>query len=475
MELRRKQAARVTGFKGMQQEQVHERHARRWQFQVAGLGLILVSIFLVTIYYPDLPEPPSVVGEEGVGEDYFGGAADIGIGSDRFLVDAAGGNQSQVGGRSVETAVSHGTFPTSASSFEAKTAARKGNPTIGNLEVILPPEKGGKVHGQAIAKPFNFEYDGGERGFGAYALPKQCKARGVLLLAHGCGGSATDFFDECGGSESQQEKCIGQPVERHLVLTSLAQGLAVVAISSSDRDNSRCWSFDDVGMVKDGLANLRKLEPDISELPLLAIGASSGGSFVSMLAASFKSDDPLRVRSVAVQIMGVSPRDLEASGAATVMWHMPRDGGIGSIVERNVAKLKEMNKQPWMEVLCEPLSVGPDFFSRWSHKIDEATSKDIVGALTEAGFLDGEGKLTKDPRKNPEWRKALESRVEAVKSGAVSLVADASPVPELLNTAYGVHSWCTEGADRVLAFLVKHGGVDPVTSCKGSEGAQSRR
>jgi hypothetical protein len=473
MELRRKQAARVTGNKGMQQEQLRDevRHATRRQLQVAGLGLILVSIFLVTMYYPDLPEPPSVVGEEGVEEDSGGavGSSDLVVG-----VDAAGGNQSQVGGRSVETAVSRGISPTSTSSSDTKMAARKENPDVGNLQVMLSPEKGGKVHGQAIAKPFHFEYDGGEQGFGAYALPKQCRARGVLLLAHGCGGSATDFFDECGGSESQQ-KCIGQPVERHLVMTSLAQGLAVVAISSSDRDMSRCWSLQDVGMVKDGLAKLRKMEPDISELPLLAIGASSGGSFVSMLAASFKSDDPLRVRSVAVQIMGVRPRELEASSAATVMWHMPRDGGIGSIVKGNVAKLKEMNKQPWMEVLCEPLSIGPDFFSRWSHKIDEAASKDIVGALTEAGFLDGGGKLTKDPRQNPEWRKALESKVAAVKSGVVSLIADASPVPELLNTAYGVHSWCTEGADRVLAFLMKHGGVGPVTSCQGTEGAQSRR
>lgn len=58
--------------------------------------------------------------------------------------------------------------------------------------------------------------------------------------------------------------------------------------------------------------------------------------------------------------------------------------------------------------------------------------------------------------------------MRAIKNGKLGLEADASSVPELLNTAYAAHSWCTEGLkDEVLPFLMKHAGLGGATAGAG--------
>ncbi len=60
---------------------------------------------------------------------------------------------------------------------------------------------------------------------------------GVLLTFHGCGHGAVDFFPKSAGCP----KCIGLAEEVNITRTALARGLALVAVSSADRDGSRCW------------------------------------------------------------------------------------------------------------------------------------------------------------------------------------------------------------------------------------------
>jgi hypothetical protein len=61
----------------------------------------------------------------------------------------------------------------------------------------------------------------------------------VIFLAHGCSHGAVDFWPK----SSACPKCIGLPEERTIVKAALRRGYMVVAISSMDRANSRCWSM----------------------------------------------------------------------------------------------------------------------------------------------------------------------------------------------------------------------------------------
>ncbi|CAK8561517.1 unnamed protein product [Lathyrus sativus] len=108
-----------------------------------------------------------------------------------------------------------------------------------------------------------------------WQVPESPKS--FLFLAHGCNGKAINFWDK----SSECPDCVGLPEGRLLVPHGLAEGFVVITISSA----RRCWSYgnNEVLIVKDILEwwiGERKLE----KLPLVALGASSGGYFVSLLA-----------------------------------------------------------------------------------------------------------------------------------------------------------------------------------------------
>lgn len=153
---------------------------------------------------------------------------------------------------------------------------------------------------------------------------KPAKPTGVLFAAHGCGHAATDWFPkgpDCAG-------CTGLPEELNITAAALARGLALVAMTSADRD-SGCWAVDpgsnDIAAVRaphaaglghccprpnclpacqaaqgapyvltaprrsrrQAKAVFAKLLPreGLGGLPLYAFGASSGGAFVLALGA----------------------------------------------------------------------------------------------------------------------------------------------------------------------------------------------
>lgn len=100
--------------------------------------------------------------------------------------------------------------------------------------------------------------------------------KAVLFIAHGCHRKASDFWDK---SPSCPE-CTGLPEERVLVRTALSKSFAVITVSSS----ATCWSFGkEKRIVRDVIKTWIK-KHDLERLHLVALGASSGGYFVSALA-----------------------------------------------------------------------------------------------------------------------------------------------------------------------------------------------
>lgn len=309
-------------------------------------------------------------------------------------------------------------------------------------------------------------------------MPPQPLA-GVLLLAHGCSHSATDFWPPSPGCAA----CLGLPEERRLVAAALADRLLAVAVSSADRQGSRCWqpSVDAprVGAVLDKLlARLKVPRPT----PLFALGASSGGAFVAALPRLI----PRPVAAVVVQIMAADPARLLLGGdqgggrgggdgllqqgpsasklASTLapyppsLWiHMPRDERMAAGVAATVAGLSSAGRVA-VALPVLPLAVADAFFSDRIPGIDAAASAAAVAALRAAGLLNSTGYLVDDPRRSG-WRDALAPLARRLRGD--TLEPDASAVAEELNVAWARHEITADFVQATSAFLRAHGGLAP--------------
>eukprot|EP01035_Chromulina_nebulosa_P029950 gene29950-39762_t len=147
-------------------------------------------------------------------------------------------------------------------------------------------------------------------------------------------------------------QCIGLPVEREIVLEALRHDILPVALSSSNRAH-KCWTGRDVPVASRLIAHIytRYLHSDYS-IPLYLLGASSGGSFVGMLAQS-KSTKP-KVSAICVQIMALNNY---SSLPPSLFVLMTRDAATLRHVEKNAAHLKDFSI-----LRVEEKPITPTFF-----------------------------------------------------------------------------------------------------------------
>eukprot|EP00416_Gambierdiscus_australes_P025496 CAMPEP_0171066192 /NCGR_PEP_ID=MMETSP0766_2-20121228/7280_1 /TAXON_ID=439317 /ORGANISM="Gambierdiscus australes, Strain CAWD 149" /LENGTH=339 /DNA_ID=CAMNT_0011522347 /DNA_START=48 /DNA_END=1067 /DNA_ORIENTATION=+ len=270
--------------------------------------------------------------------------------------------------------------------------------------------------------------------------------KGLLFVAHGCNHQATDFFTHIGkdgwelpGCKSSNfGTCLGLPEERQLVQTARKRGYLVVAVSSGF---STCWSFHDTQRVERALRHVLEKEGlSPNSTPVLATGASSGGSFMGPLA-----EGALRVqlRCVAPQI---SDADFEAFVPA-IFVHMPRDQRTAERVQRRLEELRSRGSRV-AELRVEPVAVDVALLSK---AVASEQAKALVRALKESGHLDADGLLLRDPRLS-NWRGALRTLALALGD---SLVADESPIAEMLNVAWAKHELVGRYTDQILDFCEK--------------------
>lgn len=111
-----------------------------------------------------------------------------------------------------------------------------------------------------------------------WQIPDSPKA--VLFIAHGCNGRAVNFWDR---SPSCQ-KCVGLPEERLIVLNALSRKFAVLTVSSA----GNCWTMGDERLLVRDIIRWWVGNNKLDKLPIVALGASSGGYFVSALATDLK-------------------------------------------------------------------------------------------------------------------------------------------------------------------------------------------
>lgn len=213
--------------------------------------------------------------------------------------------------------------------------------------------------------------------------------------------------------------------------------MLVVAVSSVDRAGSRCWSGDDVGRVVHVLNHVLSTLLSSKNVPLFALGASSGGAFVASLPP--RLPPPLRLSALVVQIMAANLEPEAARSYPPSLWiHMPRDARMAAGVAESLRVLRNASRVV-EEIRVEPLPLGSFYFSHRIAGFPPNASIAVFTALRGAGLINDAGFLVDDPRRT-EWRAALWDRgLNASQLGGDTLAPDASPIAEELNVAWAGH------------------------------------
>lgn len=240
---------------------------------------------------------------------------------------------------------------------------------------------------------------------------------GILLFAHGCNHAGSDMWPN---DSKTCPSCLGLPEEQRIREIFLRRSWAVIAISSlaATQNGAGCWDLsaeipgqDDLTSVPEIMKIITKREQKLKQLPIYALGASSGGGFVLLLPRT------MHLKGIIAEIMAVPSQELEQaqqgkggfSHPPTVFMHMPRDTRIAPVVADDVAVL-ESRGIPAMEVKVGPQAVTPEFLYEHSQgRIGYEMAVGIVGALRNGKFINEEGMLLEDPRRtHDKWTAAVE-------------------------------------------------------------------
>uniref|UniRef100_A0A0D9V5L5 Uncharacterized protein n=1 Tax=Leersia perrieri TaxID=77586 RepID=A0A0D9V5L5_9ORYZ len=287
--------------------------------------------------------------------------------------------------------------------------------------------------GQALLSP-TVGSIGGARAI--WELPAS-PARAVLFVAHGCHCRPENFWPpspRCPG-------CVGLPEDVAITERALRRRFAVLALASA-RD---CWSMgQEVSAAKRGIQTWTS-QNGLGDLPVAALGASSGGYFVSRLAAE--------MRFAAVVLM-IAEGSFGAGGVPAgyppaMFLHMPKDHRRAALVERN-SKMLQRNGVEVKELKSMELPLTPTILSERILGLNRGLSEMIWRVLKEEGFVDERGFMRKDGRATP-WKDAV------VKRGFWDQVSPwAEHIQEELNLAYGYHEMTSLHTDEMFDWIEEH-------------------
>uniref|UniRef100_A0A803RBE1 Uncharacterized protein n=1 Tax=Cannabis sativa TaxID=3483 RepID=A0A803RBE1_CANSA len=268
-----------------------------------------------------------------------------------------------------------------------------------------------------------------------WQVPNSPKA--VLFLAHGCDGQALNFWDK----SPDCSNCIGLPEERLIVLHALSRKFAVLTISSA----GRCWSMGKEIMIAKDTIRWWVEKQGLEKLPLVAMGASSGGYFVSVLATE------LDFSSIALMIAeGVFERiETKENYPPTMFVHMPKD----SIRQRKIDKTMELIRHKGAEVAeikCMEFALSPQFLADRIPGIDHSVSAKLFELFKLKGFVDENGYMRNDGRKT-RWKKSVKED-ESISIDEHLL----HPIQEELNLAFAFHEMTSLAFEQILDWFESH-------------------
>ncbi|KAE8655804.1 protodermal factor 1-like [Hibiscus syriacus] len=268
-----------------------------------------------------------------------------------------------------------------------------------------------------------------------WQIPDSPKA--VLFLAHGCSGRAVNFWDR----SPNCPKCVGLPEERLIVLHALARKFAVLTISSA----GRCWTFGEERLIVKDIITWWVNRQNLEKLPLVALGASSGGYFVSAIA------NDLKFSSITLMIAEglFDHMDIKEDYPPTLFVHMPKDlhrqQKITEFME--VLRNKGVNVA---EIECTELPLSPTFLSDRIPGLDQTVSARLFHLFREKGFVDENGYMKQDGRAT-RWKGYLQgSKTNFLEKHLVH------PVEEELNLAFAFHEMSSLQSEEIFKWFESH-------------------
>ncbi|XP_004243232.1 uncharacterized protein [Solanum lycopersicum] len=268
-----------------------------------------------------------------------------------------------------------------------------------------------------------------------WQIPDSPKA--ILFLAHGCNGKAANFWDR----SPKCPNCVGLPEERLIVLNALARRFAVLAVSSA----GRCWSIEEERLIVKDIIEWWVVKQKVQSLPIVALGASSGGYFVSVLATD------LRFSSITIMIAeGVFDRmDIPKSYPPTLFVHMPKDKRRSVRIARYLTLLQGKGIDV-AEVKCMEFALSPNLLSDRIPGLDLATSVKLYSLFQEKDFVDTKGFMRNDGR-TIQWKEALKEREIILPDKSI-----ANHIQEEMNLAFAYHEMTSLQSEQIFNWFETH-------------------
>ncbi|XP_054790185.1 uncharacterized protein LOC129295671 [Prosopis cineraria] len=268
-----------------------------------------------------------------------------------------------------------------------------------------------------------------------WQMPESPKA--VLFLAHGCNGRAINFWDQ----SLECPNCVGLPEERLLVLNGLARQFAVITISSA----GRCWTLNEEVLIVKNIINWWISERKLDKLPLVALGASSGGYFVSVLA------NIMKLSSIVLMIAEgtFGQINVKKDYPPTLFVHMPKDLYRQQKIDEYVEIFKDKGVD--VDVIeCMEFPLSPNTLADRIPGLDRSVSARLFEFFQEKGFIDEKGYMKNDGRAL-NWKRALQEKK------SLSLDKNLFPhIQEELNLAFAFHEMTSVHSDQIFKWFESH-------------------
>lgn len=236
------------------------------------------------------------------------------------------------------------------------------------------------------------------------------------------------------------------------MIKALRASYAVIAISSQED----CWRKADSERVKVVLESwIDRL--GLVELPLLGLGASSGGYFISKFAKVMKFD------AIVVMIAEGSFQNVRNSSYPPVLFvHMVKDEMIADRIREIIPVLRKAGVQA-DEIQCKEANITENFFSKRIPYVDLKMSVKLGEMLERSGYLDGRRYLTRDSRslKLKQDLRRSEDGQELLDSLSWRSENWEHHIREELNLAFAFHEFTSVPTRKIIAWFESHVKMPP--------------
>ncbi|KAJ8429922.1 hypothetical protein Cgig2_021757 [Carnegiea gigantea] len=241
--------------------------------------------------------------------------------------------------------------------------------------------------------------------------------KAVLFVAHGCGGSPRNFWVRC----LTCPKCVGLPEESKIVLDALAHKYAVLVVSST----KPCWTYGQETIRVSDIIRWWLEKNGLVQVPLVGLGASSGGLYDQM--DSIPSGYP-----------------------PTLFVHMPKDFERAIKVDSHIKILRKAGVEV-EEIKCMEIPLTTNWLAERVPGLDRKMSSKLFEAFLEKGYIDPNGYMKNDGRVTP-WREVLKENNIALPF----MPPVRQYIQEELNLAYGYHEMTSLQSNEIFQWLDSH-------------------